>query len=69
MSEVDPYGGLIYGHNNETIALWVPQQHKREGTSAAMFMLGEIWGAGYKQQMTNNVDVIISGYDVFGMHN
>jgi hypothetical protein len=65
MSEINPYGGLIYGHNNETIALWVPNIH--EGTNAAMFMLGKLWGSGYKTQMTNDVNIIISGHDVFGM--
>ncbi|XP_052717511.1 uncharacterized protein LOC128189792 [Crassostrea angulata] len=61
MNEAEPYGGLVYGYNDSVVAMWVPQPHKRESNeSAAVFMLGRIWGWNFKAQMTNNVDIVLT---------
>ncbi|XP_061188816.1 uncharacterized protein LOC133196990 [Saccostrea echinata] len=60
MTEFVPYGGLVYGYSETSVAFWVPHLNKRKINEAAIFMMGEMWGWGYKEQMTNNVDIIIS---------
>lgn len=66
MNEAEPYGGLVYGYNDSMVAIWVP--HKRESEeSAAVFMLGEIWGWNFKEQMTNDVNIVLTIMDVLGI--
>lgn len=68
MNEAEPYGGLVYGYNDSVVAIWLPQPHKRESNeSAAVFMLGRIWGWNFKAQMTNNVDIVLTVMDVLGI--
>ncbi|XP_065933984.1 uncharacterized protein [Magallana gigas] len=65
MNEAEPYGGLVYGYNDSMVAIWLPQPLKRESNeSAAVFMLGRIWGWNFKTQMTNNVDIVLTVMDV-----
>lgn len=67
MNEVEPYGGLVYGYNDSMVAIWVPHPDtRRSQQSAAVFMLGRIWGWNFKEQMTNNVDVVVTVMDVMG---
>lgn len=68
MNEAAPYGGLVYGYNDSMVAIWVPHPNKRESTeSAAVFMLGGIWGWNFKKQMTNNVEIVLTIMDMMGI--
>ncbi|XP_062571253.1 uncharacterized protein LOC134233297 [Saccostrea cucullata] len=60
MNERDPYGGLVYGYNDTTLGIWIPHPNKINQRGTAVFLLGEIWGWGYKSQMTDEVDIIIT---------
>ncbi|XP_065933987.1 uncharacterized protein [Magallana gigas] len=63
INEAEPYGGLVYGYHDSVVAIWVP--HKRESEeSAAVFMLRKIWGWNFKEQMTNDVDIVLTVMDV-----
>ncbi|XP_062586421.1 uncharacterized protein LOC134248017 [Saccostrea cucullata] len=64
MTESAPYGGLIYGYNDTSVAFWIPHPYKRKMKEAAIFMMGEMWGWGYRKQMTDNVDILISVHDI-----
>ncbi|XP_061188815.1 uncharacterized protein LOC133196989, partial [Saccostrea echinata] len=60
MNERDPYGGLVYGYNDTTLGIWIPHPTMRKQGAAAVFILGETWGWGYRSQRTDEVDIIIT---------
>jgi hypothetical protein len=68
MTEIAPYGGLVYGYNDveATVGVWIPHPDKVKRGEAAVFLIGMDWGWGFKQQMTNNVTIIISSVAMTG---
>lgn len=64
MNEAEPYGGLVYGYNDSVVAIWVPTSLKRNSENAAVFMLGRIWGSGFNEEKTNNVEIIFNVMDI-----
>ncbi|XP_048744184.2 uncharacterized protein LOC125657564 [Ostrea edulis] len=68
MTEVEPYGGLVYAYNEveATVGIWIPHPNKLKPKKVAVFMLGMNWGWGFKQQMTDNVNIIISSVTITG---
>ena len=66
MNEWGPFGGLVYGYNDSTVAIWIPRPDIRDGITAAVFMIGKSWGWGFKTQMTNNIKIIITVRNIMG---
>ena len=66
MNKGAPFGGLVYGYNDSTVAIWIPHPDKRDMNTAAVFMIGKSWGWGFKSQMTNNIKIIITIRNVMG---
>ncbi|XP_062597041.1 uncharacterized protein LOC134258491 [Saccostrea cucullata] len=66
MTESALYGGLVYGYNDTSVAFWIPHPYRRRMKEAAISMMGEMWGWGYRKQITDNVDILISVHDIAG---
>lgn len=66
MNEEFPYGGVVYGYNDSVAAIWVPETFDGNASNSAVFLVGGVWGDGYQDQGTNQVDILISVMSVYG---
>ncbi|XP_048753660.2 uncharacterized protein LOC125664905 [Ostrea edulis] len=65
MNEEFPYGGVVYGYNDSVAAIWVPETFDGNASNSAVFLVGGVWGDGYQDQRTNQVDILISVMSVY----